>query len=238
MHHLWRWGITSAMTAILSLSSLPVWGQTSTPQEQQASPDQVTFFCKDVHDPASGKKIPATLVWVPQRQGNIRIIGWKSEFFSRFGWNPQKRCAEVTPKFQQFYDAGQLKYLTTGYSNGYPIVCALAQENDACESSRQLFTMKPHDNPNQLLHQLMDILKGKTADMLLQNSGGETLVPVPEFFRRAPITDRTPPRRRKSAGSQVKPTEAERQAPSPGSSTETQKQDNPFVASVLETSNP
>lgn len=201
--HLWRWGLTSAMTATLSLSSLPVWGQTPASQTPTASPDQVTFFCKEVYDPASGSKIPATLVWIPQRQGNIRIIGWKSEFFSRFGWNPQKRCAAVTPKFQQFYDAKQLQYLTTGYSNGYPVVCALAQENDACDSNRQLFTMKPHDNPNQLLHQLMDILKGKTADMLLQNSGGETLVPVPELFRRAPITDRTPPRRRKSAGTQM-----------------------------------
>ena len=204
-HHLWRWGLTSVMTATLSLSSLLVWGQTSTPPEQTTSPTyKVTFFCRDVHDPASGTKIPATLVWIPQRQGNIRIIGWKSEFFSKFGWSPQERCEAVTPKFQQFYDAEQLKYLTTGYSNGYPIVCALAEKNDICDSSRQLFTMKPHDNPKQVLYQLMDILKGKTADMLLQNSGGETIVPVLELFCNASITDRTPPRRLKSAGPEMK----------------------------------
>lgn len=220
-HHLWRWGVTSAIAATFSLGSLPVWGQTPTSQEQAASPEQVTFFCKAVYDPASGAQIPATLVWIPQRQGNIRIIGWKSEFFSRFGWNPQKRCAAVTPKFQQFYNAGQLKYLTTGYVQGYPIVCALAKEDDACGSNRQLFTMKPHDNPNQLLHQLMDILKGKTADMLLQNSGGETLIPMPEFFRRAPITDRTPPRRRKSAGTQMTPTSGD------GSLSKTQEPSTP-----------
>lgn len=234
-HHLWRLGFTSAVTATLTLSSLPVWGQTPAPQEQTVAPDQITFFCTDVHDSASGSKIPATLVWIPERQGNIRIIGWKSEFFSRFGWDPQKRCEAVTPKFQEFYNAGKLKYLTTGYVKGYPIVCALSQENDACDESRQLFTMKPHDNPNQILHQLMDILKGKTADMLLQNSGGETLVPIPELFRRAPITDRTPPRRRKSAGTQMTPTEAERQAPSPGSSTEIHRQDHRSSANVSST---
>ena len=225
-HPIWRLGLTSAVTATLALSSVPVWGQTAAPQEQTAAPDQVTFFCKDVHDPASSTKIPATLVWIPERQGNIRIIGWKSEFFSRFNWNPQSRCEAVTPKFQEFYDAGQLKYLTTGYADGYPIVCALSQENDACEKNRQLLTMKPHDNPNQILHQLMDILKGKTADMLLQNSGGETLVPIPELFRRAPITDRTPPRRRKSAGTQMTPTESDHSSPDRRESTGTQMHGN------------
>jgi hypothetical protein len=191
MHHLRHLGFTSALTATLALSSLPAWGQTPASQGQTVAPDQVTFFCKEIHDPASGTKIPATLAWVPQRQGNIRIIGWKSEFFSR--WNPQSRCDAVTPKFQTFYDAGQLKHLTTGYADGYPIVCALSQDNDACDQTRQLFTLKPHDNPNQILYQLMDILTGKTAAMLLQSAGGETLVPISELFRLAPITDRIPP---------------------------------------------
>lgn len=193
-----QWSFTLALTIPLTLSSLPVLGQPTPSSEQIVATNQVAFFCKDIYDPASGTKIPATLVWVPERKGNVRIIGWKSEFFSQFGWDPKKRCNQVTSKFQAFYDRGQLKYLTTGYAKedpdkGYPIVCALKQENDACDSSRQLFTLKPHDDPTQVLLQLLDILQGKTSDMLLQSSDGETLVPIPEFFRRAPISDQVPP---------------------------------------------
>lgn len=212
-NHVWRLGFASSMAAILTLSSLLVRGQPTTSTEQIVASDQVAFFCKDIYDPASDSKIPATLVWVPGRKGNIRIIGWKSEFFARFGWNPQQRCEEVTSKFQALYDKGQLKYLTTGEAQGYPIVCALEQENDSCDETRQLFTLKPHDNPNQVLRRLMDILKGKAGDILLQNSGGATLVPIPKLFQRAPITDREAPCRSRSAGSEVTPTPKDPDAP-------------------------
>jgi hypothetical protein len=206
-----RWSITVAVTITLTLSSLPVNGQTPPSSEQIIATKQVAFFCKVIQDPVSGTKIPTTVAWVPERQGNIRIIGWKSEFFNKFGWDAQKRCDQVTPKLQKFYDSGQLQYLATGQANGYPIVCGLKQENEECNGDRQLFTLKPHDDPTQVLLQLLDILQGKTSDLLLQSSDGETLVPVSELFRRAPVTDRVPPCRRKPAGSQATPEEADQQ---------------------------
>ena len=202
----WRWGVTSTFSALLVLGTLPSWAQTNTPVEpSEASPppEEITFFCREIHDWGSGSKIPATLVWIPERQGNIRLIGWKSEYFSKYGWTPQQRCDLVTDKFATLHKDGQLKFLTTNYINGFPVICALAQENEVCDGSRQLFTLKPHDNPSQVLKQLVDIVRGKSGDILLQNSGGKTLVPVPELFKKAPVKDRVPPRRRKSAGTQV-----------------------------------
>jgi Circadian oscillating protein COP23 len=157
---------------------------------QNKGPAQITFFCKDVYDKASGQKIPATFAWIPERQGNISVVGWKSQFFAKRGWNAQKRCADITPKFQQSFDTGRLQYLTTGTSNGYPVVCAIAKQEDACNGTSQLFTLKPHDQPALVLQQLMDVLTGKASDMLLQSSDGKTYVPMQEFFKKAPLADK------------------------------------------------
>jgi hypothetical protein len=157
---------------------------------QNKGPAQITFFCKDVYDQASGQKIPATFAWIPERQGNITVVGWKSQFFAKRGWNAQKRCADITPKFQQAFDSGRLQYLTTGASSGYPVVCAIAKQEDACNGTSQLFTLKPHDQPALVLQQLTDVLTGKASDMLLQSSDGKTYISMQEFFKKAPLADK------------------------------------------------
>mgnify|MGYP003335438454 CR=1 FL=1 len=167
---------------------------------QSAAPNQVTFFCKDVFDRASGDKIPATLAWVPGRGGNVRIIGWKSEYFSK---KSGMRCEEVTQKFQKAYDEGRFNYLTTGKVKGYPIVCAVSSTDGVCNGDSQLFTLKPHDNPDLVLQQLMDILEGKASDLLMQSSGDKTYISMREFFAKAPIADRDAPCRTKSGGPQM-----------------------------------
>lgn len=166
---------------------------------QSGTPNRITFFCREVFDRASGTKIPATLAWVPGRGGNVRLIGWKSEYFSK---RSPVRCAEVTQKFQKAYDEGRFNYLTTGRAKGYPIVCAISRTDDPCDGNSQLFTVKPHDNPDLVLQQLMDILEGKTSDMLLQSSGDKTYVSMTEFFAKAPIADRDAPCDTRSAGPQ------------------------------------
>jgi Circadian oscillating protein COP23 len=175
--------------ALTSAIALPLLSVTLPAVSQPKGPDQLTFFCKEVYDQASGQKIPATFAWIPERQGNITVVGWKSQYFAKKGWNAQKRCADITPKFQQAYNAGRLHYLTTGASSGYPVVCAIAKQEDACDSTSQLFTLKPHDQPTLVLQQLMDVLTGKASDMLLQSSDGKTFVSMQEFFKKAPLAD-------------------------------------------------
>jgi Circadian oscillating protein COP23 len=176
--------------ALTSAIALPLLSLTSPAFSQTKGPEQVTFFCKEVFDQASGQKIPATLAWIPERQGNIAVIGWKSQYFAKKGWNAKKRCEDITPKFQQAYDAGRLQYLTTGISSGYPVVCAIAKQEDDCNTTSQLFTLKPHDQPDLVLQQLMNVLTGKASDMLLQSSDGKIFVSIKEFFKRAPIVDK------------------------------------------------
>jgi len=189
-----RLAVVSLTTILLSTSVAPSFSQ--------SSPDKVTFFCKAVHDRASDEKIPATVAWIPERQGNVRLVGWKSEYFSKKGWNAQKRCEEVTIKFQNAYNAGRLQLLTTGIEKGNPIVCGVAQQGEPCDSGSQLFTLKPHDRPDEVVQRLLDIVQGKTSDMLLQSSGNQVYVSMSLFFRKAPLIDRDAPPVTRSAGPQ------------------------------------
>ncbi|MEG3440186.1 COP23 domain-containing protein [Pannus brasiliensis CCIBt3594] len=190
----------SLRLASVALLATVLLGSVAPGFSQSARPDRVTFFCKQVFDRASGNKIPATLAWVPGRGGNVRIIGWKSEYFRK---SSPARCEEVSRKFQTAFDGGRFNYLTTGKAKGYPIVCAVARTGDPCDGNSQLFTVKPHDNPDLVLQQLMDILEGKTSDMLLQSSGNKTYVSMTEFFAKAPLADRDAPPCTISGGPQM-----------------------------------
>jgi Circadian oscillating protein COP23 len=172
---------------------------------QPTEPTEVTFFCRDTFDPASQQTIPVTYAWVPERSGNIAIIGWKSEFFSKY-INPSNRCEAVTKKFQRAYQNNQLNYLSVGTINGYPVLCGVAEPKDSCTSENQLFTLKPHDRPNDVLRQLVDVLEGKASDMLLQSNSNRIYLPVKKLLKEGPLAqDRDAPCRQKSGGAELKP---------------------------------
>ncbi|MHC5937078.1 COP23 domain-containing protein [Nostoc sp.] len=177
------------LTALTSLASLsvsiyPGFGQSTTSESQ---PNKVTFFCRQIFDKASGENIPATVAWIPERQGNIRFIGWKSEYFNKDGWTPEERCEEVTAKFQQSYDQGRLNYLSSGIVENYPIICGLANQGETCNSSNQLFTLQKDSNPESILLRLTDISEGKSSVEILQSSGGQMYIAVQKFFKKTPL---------------------------------------------------
>ena len=146
---------------------------------ENSTSNQVTFICKEIFDPASESNIPATVAWVPQRQGHVRFIGWKSEYFST--WNPKKRCEAVTKNFQKYYDEGRLSYLTTGKRNGYPVICT-AKPGETCTKDNHLFTVKQGQNANLVLQRLVNIATGKASGILYQNSGQQLHVEVQKIF--------------------------------------------------------
>lgn len=145
--------------------------------------NSVTFLCKEIFDPASETNIPATVVWVPQRQTHIMFIAWKSEYFSN--WSPKKRCQSVTKKFQKSYNQGRLSYLSTGKYNGYPVICA-AKPGQTCNKNNQLFTIKQGNNPQLVLQKLIDISEGKSSIPLYQNSGKKLHIEVQTMLNYAP----------------------------------------------------
>jgi hypothetical protein len=137
-------------------------------------PTTVTFHCPK---PESSKDISTTLVWVPNRRGNIALITWQSEYFAPRE-KLQQRCEIVTEKFQKAFDRGQLKYLTTGIVNKYNVVCGVAENDDKCNAQNQLFNLKPTDDPAEALGKLIDASEGKESGPLREGGGEDNYFDV------------------------------------------------------------
>ncbi|WP_277883400.1 COP23 domain-containing protein [Nostoc flagelliforme] len=174
-------------TVFTNLSIIfPSFSQSSPSKSQ---PAQTTFVCGKKMDQSSGDTIPVTAAWIPEKRGHVYFIGWKSEYFNQGGWTPQKRCEQVTQKFQEFYSQNRLNYISSGKHNGYPVICGVTNLGEICNGSNQLFTVRSGSNPDELIRRLMDIAEGKTSEPLLQNSGKQTYIPVQAFLVQSPIID-------------------------------------------------
>ena len=121
--------------------------------------------CAIVHNPeraiAQGKfycgsysGVPATLTTA--RSGKtVPIILWKSNNFTSDGWAPERRCQDVSQRFNTLHSQGALQYLSTGRMNGMPVICAAAAKGSGC--SGLLYTLKPGQNASQTLKNLLAV---------------------------------------------------------------------------------
>jgi hypothetical protein len=108
------------------------------------------FYC------SSSGGAPATMTTT--RSGKqVPIILWKSSVFSADGWSPERRCGEVSQRFNNLHQTGSLKYLTTGRMNGMPVICAARSEGTGCVEGGLLYTLKPGQNASQTLRNLLAI---------------------------------------------------------------------------------
>ena len=176
---------------VLAISSISLVAESTQSQPtSQENLDRVTFFCGEATEAATGDKLLSTLAWIPQRDKNVPIIYWKSFPFRGAAWTNQKRCENVSPKFQTFYDNNLLGYLTHGINQkGYPVICAVVTDTEQCNSDNQLFQLKPDQQGGEVLMSLMDILENRTAKPLYQNSGEQVYVPMNNFLEKAPAAD-------------------------------------------------
>lgn len=126
---------------------------------------------------------PTTIV--ETKRGTIELIVWKSAFFGN-NWNPQKRCQEVTSRFQEFSDASQLRYITTGKINDYNVICVAdpqKPQKNVCKNNGLLITLEPSDNPEQVKNELFDV------SQRIQGGGITRGCPKDNSFYKKPILD-------------------------------------------------
>lgn len=97
---------------------------------------------------------PATNV-VTQGGQQVPLIRWTSNVFNDAGWTPQRRCQEVSGRFDSYFRQGRLDYITTGRMNGLPVICTARSNGGACDGL--LFTLKPGQNATQTLQDLFSI---------------------------------------------------------------------------------
>ena len=134
--------------------------------------------------------VPATVVKTKTGK-KVPIIYWKSTTFSGSGWTPQRRCREVSMRFQQFHSAGKLEFITTGRMNGLPVICVSRTNGGACAGL--LYTLKPGQNATATLKKLFDVQRNPdgspleettsrmyvSVDSLIQRKMGEAVTPAP-----------------------------------------------------------
>ncbi|HEY9693007.1 MAG TPA: COP23 domain-containing protein [Oculatellaceae cyanobacterium] len=171
---------SSVLLASLSLLTLGAIATLS-----QTESNEIKFFCGQMFDSAAKENIPATVAWIPERQGHVRLIAWKSDFF--YKWNRQERCETVSEKFQSAYQQGRLNYLTYGEVDSYQVICGVANQGEKCKRENMLFTIKPKDYPDQVLTSLIGVVEGNSGQAIYQSTGQQLFVSVNELFRQSPI---------------------------------------------------
>lgn len=125
--------------------------------------------------------IPTT-VSQTKKGRTVSIIKWESDAFLSSGYSPERRCQEVSRRFEAYRMSGQLRYLTTGRMNGQNVICVADRDGGPCVGS--LYTLKPGQNPNETLSSLLNVRRG--ASGALSESPGRIWVRFSDLLSRRP----------------------------------------------------
>ncbi|MBE9039838.1 hypothetical protein IQ235_03400 [Oscillatoriales cyanobacterium LEGE 11467] len=137
----------------------------------QSEPEDY-FFCAD-----DGYGVPTT--YISTEGKNLPLVRWVSHYFAGSGYDPETRCDRVSERFNRFYEAGILNYITTGYVNRLPVVCVSSEIGGPCTDV--LFTLKPGADATQTIQQLFDVRVGQAGP--LQESGSRTYINLNQHVR-------------------------------------------------------
>jgi hypothetical protein len=125
-------------------------------------------------------------------RGRVNLINWVTNYSDI--WNPQKRCLEVSNRFQRFLESGTLKYIRTGTVNRLPVICVAEIRGGTCPDQNVLITFNQGTDPEQVLVQLVDFrrsVSGQTIVLSENDSGfyadGEFYVDLEKFLATVPV---------------------------------------------------
>jgi Circadian oscillating protein COP23 len=174
--------------AMLSSFINPLMGSASAAEQKAPAPSPASssarFFCGQSRVSAATKTIPTT--FAQTKRGNVPVIRWQSTFFSSSNlYTPQKRCEEVSRRFQKYYSEGTLAYLTAGQMNAQNVICVSEEYGGPCQGL--LLTLEPKDNPQTVLK---DLLSARNrAGGPLTRSTGSLYVDMDNFLETTPVEE-------------------------------------------------
>jgi hypothetical protein len=134
----WGFGLVASSFALSLFSQQPA----------DAGVSAIGFFC----GMTSGA--PSTNV-VTDSGKQVPVIRWTSSVFSEAGWSQERRCQEVSSRFDGFLKQGRLAFITTGRINGLPVICTAASNAGPCDGF--LYTLKPSQDSISTLRNLLEI---------------------------------------------------------------------------------
>lgn len=118
---------------------------------------------------------PATILQRPEKSGgSVTVIKWVSNSFSESGFDAQRRCEQVSERFQQYHKTGMLKYLTTGIINRQPVICVTNRLGGDCArelpNNGLLFTVRPGTDPRDTLKRLENLRDRASTNSLNESA--------------------------------------------------------------------
>lgn len=152
-----------------------------TPATTEANP-KLRFVCLSGGKP----RVPTTYAW--QLRSKKALIRWEKKIGS---YAPQQRCQQASPRFQQAYKNGSLKFLTNGYMNNQPVICATREYGGSCQTL--LFTLAKEEDGQKIVNELKDILNGYQVGPIKQTNQVFIQVDIDEFLRNAPVETEAQP---------------------------------------------
>lgn len=170
-----KFAITSMLAGAVAI--------TATLTLQQPAQASTRFICGQyVNGPLAG--VPVTAAVNDQTGLAIPVINWVSRHFDGSGYTPERRCQEVSARFQSAHVSGRLNFVTTGMRNGQPVICTSSASGGPC--SEILYTLKPGTNASQTLQQLFDIQMGRAGAGPLYESESRPYLDMNRFLSEAP----------------------------------------------------
>jgi hypothetical protein len=140
---------------------------------QPVADSTVQFTCGTAADASSRQDLPATIATVAGNTENTTIIVWKSEFFGA-KYTPQERCSIVSTAMQKAFQEGRT-VIGSGVDKktGLGIICGLSSQEQNCDSSNMLLTMKSYQTADDTVERLGEIMKAKSGIPIYQSSSGK-----------------------------------------------------------------
>jgi len=135
---------------------------------QAAYSQDKPFFCGTSYNERIGTRVPTTIARTAR--GPIPLAQWTSEWATDSGYNPTRRCQEVTDRFNQSYASGVLRYIRTGLVNNLPVICTASVRGGMCPSSTVLITLKKGSDSEAVLKQLLSLRRKVAGKPLEFNS--------------------------------------------------------------------
>jgi hypothetical protein len=126
-------------------------------------------------------------------RGRVTLINWVNSFNDV--WTAQKRCSEVSVRFQKFLADGSLKFIRTGRINHQPVICVANNKGGSCPDKNVLITLEPGANPEEVLIKLIDFRRSVAGSTIVLSddvafyNNREFYVDINKFLDRVPVEE-------------------------------------------------
>lgn len=148
-------------------------------------PQSVAFICGVSRD-----GVPTTFAKETTNGGipkNKSVIRWVSDFGDEVGYTPQKRCEEVSNRFQDYSNKGLLNYIKIGKQENLDTICVAKADRGPCVGL--LWTLKQGTNPQLVFNQLLSDHQGTGPLEERGSKASEIYIDVNKLLRKAPVEE-------------------------------------------------